>query len=217
MNITVLGATGMAGAAIAQEATRRGHHVTAVSRNPQETNDPHTTVTRLDLTDLEAPLQPVLNDADAVVLAVRMAPGDESRVAPLTSRVLDHAAVAGVRVLVVGGAAPLRSPHDRELLVLDDPAFVPTQWRDVASASLDQFNACTEHPNQNWIYLSPSAVFEPGQGTGSYRRGGDTLLINHDGTSRITPADLALAVLDELEQPSAVHHFTAIELAKGLA
>lgn len=106
MNITVLGATGMAGAAIAQEATRRGHHVTAVSRNPQETNDPHTTVTRLDLTDLEAPLQPVLNDADAVVLAVRMAPGDESRVAPLTSRVLDHAAVAGVRVLVVGGAAP---------------------------------------------------------------------------------------------------------------
>ena len=25
------------------------------------------------------------------------------------------------------------------------------------------------------------------------------------------------AVLDELEQPSAVHHFTAIELAKGLA
>ena len=131
MNITVLGATGMAGAAIAQEATRRGHHVTAVSRNPQETNDPHTTVTRLDLTDLEAPLQPVLNDADAVVLAVRMAPGDESRVAPLTSRVLDHAAVAGVRVLVVGGAAPLRSPHDRELLVLDDPAFVPTQWRDV--------------------------------------------------------------------------------------
>lgn len=40
MNITVLGATGMAGAAIAQEATRRGHHVTAVSRNPQETNCP---------------------------------------------------------------------------------------------------------------------------------------------------------------------------------
>lgn len=78
MNITVLGATGMAGAAIAQEATRRGHHVTAVSRNPQETNDPHTTVTRLDLTDLEAPLQPVLNDADAVVLAVRMAPATKA-------------------------------------------------------------------------------------------------------------------------------------------
>ena len=101
--------------------------------------------------------------------------------------------------------------------VLDDPTFVPPQWRDVASASLDQFNACTEHPNQNWTYLSPSAVFEPGQGTGAYRRGGDTLLINHDGTSRITPADLALAVLDELEQPSTQRHFTAIEQAKGLA
>ena len=217
MNITVLGATGMAGAAIAQEATRRGHHVTAVSRNPQETNDPHTTVTRLDLTDLGVPLQPVLTDGDVVVLAVRMALGDEARVAPLTSRVLDQAAVAGVRVLVVGGAAPLRSPHDPELLVLDAPDFVPPRWRDVASASLDQFTACTEHPNRNWTYLSPSAVFEPGQGTGAYRRGGDTLLINHDGTSRITPADLALAVLDELEQPSAVHHFTAIEQAKGLA
>ena len=43
MNITILGATGMAGTAIAQEATRRGHHVTSVSRNPPETNDPHTT------------------------------------------------------------------------------------------------------------------------------------------------------------------------------
>lgn len=217
MNITVLGATGMAGTAIVQEATRRGHHVTAVSRNPQETNDPHTTGARLDLTDLEAPLQPVLNDADVVVLAVRMAAGDEARVAPLTKRVLGHAALAGVRVLIIGGAAPLHSPHNRELLVLDDPNFVPTQWRDVASASLDQFTTCTEHPNQNWTYLSPSAVFEPGQGTGVYRRGGDTLLINHDGTSRITPADLALAVLDELEQPSAERHFTAIENAKDLA
>lgn len=217
MNITVLGATGMAGTAIVQEATRRGHHVTAVSRNPQVTKDPHTTGARLDLTELEAPLQAVMNDADVVVLAVRMAPGDEARVAPLTSRVLSHAAVAGVRVLIIGGAAPLHSPHNPQLLVLDDPNFVPTQWRDVASASLDQFTACIEHPNRNWTYLSPSAVFEPGQGTGAYRRGGDTLLINHDGTSRITPADLALAVLDELEQSSAEHHFTAIENAEDLA
>lgn len=111
MNITVLGATGMAGAAIVLEAARRGHHVTAVSRNPQDTNDPHATVARLDLTDLEAPLYPVLDNADVVVLAVRMAAGDEARVASLTSRVLDHAALTGVRVLVVGGAAPLRSPR----------------------------------------------------------------------------------------------------------
>lgn len=211
MKITVLGATGMAGTAIAQEATRRGHQVTAVSRHPRSNDAPDTPTVAVDLTQTDAPLQPALAGTDAVVVAVRMATGDEARIAPMTSYVLDQASTAGIRTLIVGGAAPLRSPADPELLVLDDPAYVPTPWRDIASASLAQFNACTEHPNQNWIYLSPSAVFEPGQGTGAYRRGGNTLLVNHDGTSRITPPDLALAVLDELEHPSTEHHVTAIE------
>lgn len=211
MKITVLGATGMAGTAIVQEATRRGHQVSAVSRHPRVTNDPKVTPVPLDLAQPDAPFSPVLEHTDAVVIALRMAPGDEARIAPMTTHVLDQTHTAGIRTLIVGGAAPLRSPADPGLLVLDDPTYVPTQWRDIASASLAQFNACTEHPNQNWIYLSPSAVFEPGQGTGSYRRGGNTLLINLDGSSRITPADLALAVLDELEDPSTELHFTAIE------
>lgn len=34
MRIAILGATGMAGAAITDESLARGHHVTAISRNP---------------------------------------------------------------------------------------------------------------------------------------------------------------------------------------
>lgn len=211
MNITVLGATGMAGTAIVSEATRRGHRVTTVSRRPQVQQSDLVTSIPMDLTQPDAPLSDAFRNADAVVLAVRFQPGAEENLVPLTTRVLQQTNVTRARVLIVGGAGPLHSPRDRSMRVVDDPTYVPIQWRDIAIASCQQFEACVDHQNQNWVYLSPPAIFEPGAGTGTYRRGGDTLLLDADGTSRITPQDLALAVLDELEHPQPEMHFTVIE------
>jgi putative NADH-flavin reductase len=42
---------------------------------------------------------------------------------------------------------------------------------------------------------------EPGKRTGRFRIGGDQLLMQEDGTSDISADDLAVAVLDEVEQP----------------
>lgn len=211
MNITILGATGMAGSAILHEATRRGHHAIAASRHPQPSSEQSITPLVIDLHHPGTELASAMAKSDALVLAVRMRPGEESHLAPITSHVLDLARIAQIHTLIVGGASPLRSPQSSQTLVLDDPTFVPPQWRSIAAASLEQFDACMSHPNQNWTYLSPSAIFEPGVGTGTYRRGDNTLLLNHDGTSRITPDDLALAVLDELEHPGQQQHFTVIE------
>ncbi|WP_301924810.1 NAD(P)-dependent oxidoreductase [Corynebacterium glaucum] len=211
MNITVLGATGMAGTAIVSEATRRGHQVIAVSRRPKAEQSDLVTFISMDLTQPDAAFSDVFKDADAVVLTVRFQPGDETNLAPLTTHVLQQAKVTQARVLIVGGAGPLHSPQDHSIRVLDDPTYVPVQWRDIASASCEQFAVCINHQNQNWVYLSPPATFEPGAGTGNYRRGGDTLLLDADGASRITPQDLALAVLDELEHPQIEKHFTVIE------
>lgn len=215
MNITVLGATGMAGSAIVREGARRGHRVTAAARAPRPTADPLVTPVAIDVEGPVTGLRQALVTTDAVVLAIRMPAGTEGRLAPLTARVLDEAGRAGVRTLVVGGAGPLLSPRIPGSLVLDDPAYVPPQWRDIAAASVDQLAACTAHANQRWTYLSPSAVFEPGVGVGAYRRGGDTLLVNSDGSSRITASDFALAVLDELERPGTGRHITVIEQEGG--
>ena len=53
-------------------------------------------------------------------------------------------------------------------------------------------------------FLAPSAVLEPGQRTGKFRLGGDQLLVDAKGESRISVEDYAVAMLDELEQPKHV-------------
>jgi hypothetical protein len=209
MRIAVFGATGMAGSAIVSEALNRGHHVVAASRRPTtaNANEERLSARTVDVADPHA-VDAVLADVDAAVLTIRLAPGEEDRLAPLTRGVLDAAAQRGTRLLIVGGSAPLRSPNRPDRLLIDDPDHVPEAWKAIAQASLDQFHTCKEHAYTGWVYLSPPAVFEPGVRSGNYQRGTTTLLTDADGVSRITPPDFATAVLDELEQPSDDQHFT---------
>jgi putative NADH-flavin reductase len=183
VKIAVIGAAGMVGSRVVAEALHRGHHVTEVFRGT------------VSLTGL-------LSGVDAVVAATRPRPGEESTVGPTTKTLLDAALAAGKRILVVGGAAPLRSPNGG--LVLDDNRYVPTHIRPIAQASMRQLEMCREH-EADWVYLSPPALLEPGERTGTYRRGTDELLTD---PSMISAEDLAVAVLDELEQPGTDRHFT---------
>jgi putative NADH-flavin reductase len=52
-----------------------------------------------------------------------------------------------------------------------------------------------------WSYLSPAAEIFPGEKTGQFRIGGDQLLTDASGKSRISTGDYALAMLDEVQQP----------------
>ncbi|WP_326837311.1 NAD(P)H-binding protein [Amycolatopsis rhabdoformis] len=211
MRIAVFGATGLAGRAIVTEALARDHAVTALSRRADAAaSSERLTVHALDVAE-ESTLDPVLADADAAVLTIRLAPGEEHRLAPLSRGFLDAAARSRTRVLVVGGSAPLRSPDDPARLVLHDPRRVPEAWQAVAQASLDQFRVCQAHAYAGWTYLSPPAVLAPGARSGAYRRGGDTLLTDARGDSHITAPDLAIAVLDELENPGDARHFTVAQ------
>ena len=211
MRISVLGATGMAGSAIVDEALGRGHLVSAVSRTARPTaQEEGLQHVPLDLTGAGG-IDPVLAACDAAVLTVRFPPDVHHQLAPATTRVLDAAARTGTRILVVGGSAPLLSPTDPDRFVIDDPAHVPPQWRSIAQASLDQYHRCVRHPHTDWVYLSPPAVLERAERTGCYRRGTNQLLTRADGTSRIAAADLAIAVLDELESPGADRHFTVVQ------
>ncbi|MEV6717688.1 NAD(P)H-binding protein [Lentzea sp. NPDC051208] len=185
MKIAVVGASGMVGSRVVAEAVRRGHDVTTVSRGTGDV--------RGDATDREL-MDSVLSGVDGAVVAT----------AGVTSTVLLDAALATrTRVIVVGGAAPLRTP-DGAGLVLDDTRYVPAHIRPVAEASMRQLEECRAH-RADWVYLSPPALLEPGERTGSYRRGTDELLT---GPSAISAEDLAVAVLDELETPGTDRHFT---------
>jgi putative NADH-flavin reductase len=56
----------------------------------------------------------------------------------------------------------------------------------------------------DWFYVSPAAEFGSwvdAPETGAYRLSDDVLLTDENGVSRISGADLALAVVDEIEHP----------------
>jgi putative NADH-flavin reductase len=53
----------------------------------------------------------------------------------------------------------------------------------------------------DWTFFSPAALIEAGPRLGRYRTGGDQLVTDDKGESRISFADYALAMVDELEQP----------------
>lgn len=208
MNITVLGATGMVGSRIVSEAAARGHHVTAASRHPQESDAAITL--QVDATDPDD-LDRAFTGAETAVLAVKATPGATWAHTVLTRTVLEAAQRHGVRLLVIGGAGPLRAPDNPDLLVVDDPQYVHEAWRDIARASVDQLEECWRHEGCDWVFLSPPAFLEPGERTGGYRRGTDTLLTGGAGNSRISAEDLAVAAVDELENPGPHRHITVVQ------
>jgi uncharacterized protein len=226
MTIAVLGATGMVGSRVIAEARARGHRVPALSRKPAS-EDPGVTPVAVDARDPRAVRGALSRLAvhavergeavDAVVLTVRTEPVDQEFLVGVTRTVLDSAAQLGTRVLVVGGAGALRSPDDPDLLVADNPAYVSAELKAVAAAGVAQLRTCQAHPDADWVYLSPPALLEPGERTGRYLRGTDTLLTAADGRSWISAEDLAVAVLDELETPAPGpdRHITVVHADPG--
>ena len=194
MQIAILGATGRVGSRIADEALQRGHTVTAIARHAGTLTDrPGLKRLDADITDLAntAKLVPALAGHDALVSAVRFAQAGPE---PL----LQLARQAGVkRVAVVGGAGSLYVAPGVQLV--DTPEF-SAAYKDEALACRDFLNALRAEKELDWVFLSPSALLEPGQRTGSYRVGKDELLADANGKSWISMEDFAVALVDELER-----------------
>ncbi|MBD3007937.1 MULTISPECIES: NAD(P)-dependent oxidoreductase [unclassified Streptomyces] len=207
MKIAVVGAAGMVGSRVVSEAVSRGHDLVAVFRKePTAAPPPGVIAVAGDAND-PGHMGRLLAGTDAIVAATRPAPGHEDSAVRTTAALLTAAETARARILVVGGAAPLRHPGRPDRLVLDSPEYVPERFRALAAASAAQLDVCRAH-SADWVYLSPPALLEPGDRTGTYRRGTTTLITAADGTSRVSAEDLAVAVLDELENPGEDRHFT---------
>jgi hypothetical protein len=110
---------------------------------------------------------------------------------------------AGVRRLIwVGAAGSLDVSPGVQLM--DTPGF-PAEWRADASAQVEALKIFRSMGGSNeWTFICPPALLEPGQRTWRYRAGRDQLLTDQKGDSRISVEDFAVAVLDELERPAQV-------------
>lgn len=208
MKIALLGATGFVGSALLREALDRGHSITAIVRHPEKLEKRDRLVAKAgDVYDTTL-LATLLGGHDAVISAFN--PGwknpdlydDQVRG---TASIIAAIKKAGIRrILWVGGAGGLEiKPGVR---VVDNPGF-PDWVRPGSLATIDALEQLRKEPQLEWSYLAPSANLQPGQRTGSFRLGGDQLLVDASGQSRISVEDYAVAMIDELEHPPHLRTF----------
>lgn len=191
MKVAILGATGNVGTRLTSELLSRGHHVTAIARHTEKlaTWDGVTAVA-CDVQD-ENCLAVTLVGHDALVHSLRFVDSDFERVVSATKK------AKVPRLVVVGGAGSLEVSGHR---LLDSPNF-PAAYKSEAQAGADFLDRLRTENDLDWTYLSPSAVFAPGERTGRFRIGNDQLLVAADGKSHVSMEDFAIALVDELEQP----------------
>jgi len=200
--ISVLGGTGYAGAAVVAEALRRGHEVTSVNRNePDQRLDGVNYVLGSALDD--DLLGPVVKGSDVVIEAVSPRGDMAGRVEGLVDRLIELATSERVRIGIVGGASSLLvAEGGQRLFDISEP---PPETRPEIETGLALLDKVRNGPAElDWFYVSPPLSFgawAPAPDTGCYRLSDDVLLKDEHGTSTISAADLARAILDEIEQP----------------
>lgn len=201
MKVTLIGATGFVGSAVLPELLQRGHQVTVMARDPAKlAPQAGLAVVQGDAQDA-AQVQAAATGQDAVVSAYNPGWGNPdiyNQFLQGTQAIATGARTAGVRLLVVGGAGSLYVAPGVQLV--DTPQF-PAEWKAGALAARDALNAIREDTALNWTFLSPPILLEPGERTGQYRLGTEAPLMDGEAPGKISVADLAVAIVDEIEQP----------------
>lgn len=201
MKIVIVGATGFVGKALVKEASDRGLEVTAAAREAGKVPDlPGVKAVSADVKQPQV-LKTLFQEQDAVVNAFNAGWQNPN----LYQDFMDGCASiqkatheAGVkRLLVIGGAGSLFI--DGQQLV-DTPAF-PAEWKQGATAARDYLNILVEDKALDWTFVSPAIELVPGKRTAKFRLGADSPVFDQNGKSRISVEDLAVAVINELEEP----------------
>ena len=205
MKVVVFGASGIIGRAIASELLERGHTVTAATRSGAPVEGLVVRVVTGDAADPRSVAR-LAQGQDAVASATgprRDGSEDPEESLGRAARGLTEGLRrAGVpRLVVVGGAGSLEVTPG--LRLMDTPDYPPA-WKPTALAHarvLDEVYRGLD--DLDWTYVSPAAAIGPGDRTGEFRVGGDQLLTDEAGVSRISVPDFAIAVVDELEDGEA--------------
>lgn len=190
--IALIGASGNAGSRILKELSQRGHQVTAIARHPGKIAKlPGVTARQGDVFD-GAALAILLKGHEIVISAVHFTASD-------ANILIDAVKAAGAtRYLVVGGAGSLEVAPG--VTLISTPEF-PDAYKEEAQKGAEFLALLRKEAVLDWTFLSPSALFIPGERTGKFRLGQDGLLGNDQGSS-ISFEDYAVALVDEIEQPA---------------
>lgn len=222
MDIGIIGATGNIGQRVAREAFGRGHRVTGFTRDPAKLKgaDPNIGWKAIDVLDADSVRRAIggldvlislyqpgnaSNDfGDSVARAIADPSVYVTAAKALLSALEDY---PRTRLIVVGGAGSLEirpgvtsadSPEElrRGLELLG----LPGDYEAAVRGHRDALNVY-RMSNRLWTYFSPAGSIYAGERTRRFRLGGDQLLVDANGRSRISFEDAAVALIDEAEFP----------------
>jgi len=201
--VALIGATGFVGSHLLQELLDRGYEVTALARSVEKIqikNDKLKTIA-VDVTNLGA-LTEVLKGNDIVLSAYNPGwtnPNIYNDFIKGSETIQQAVKEAGVkRYVVIGGAGSLYI--DGKQIV--DGADFPASIKPGATAARDYLNELRKETGLDWTMFSPAINMHQGiktGRTGKYRLGTEEPVFDKDGESILSVEDLAVAVVDELQ------------------
>ncbi len=209
LNILVYGATGKIGSHVVTEALSRGHYVKAVSRDPSQIQLKHANlvVVKGDLLDPDS-IANLVADQDVVIISVRGIIGKSKTPESALQRiavekvvnVLREIGKDAPRLIHVGGAGSLEVAPGVLYIDKIPKAFVPKKLELEIEGQVLALEYLRTVIDVRWSYATPAKNFTNSERTGIFRIGGDQLLEDSRGKSRISRADFAVALIDEAEK-----------------
>ncbi|WP_367371149.1 NAD(P)-dependent oxidoreductase [Pediococcus parvulus] len=203
MKIGIIGATGKSGSKIVTEALNRGHQVTALVRNKDKATKlfggtvtiiakDAFDITKQDLTNLD-----VVIDAFSVPLGKHLSYQHIDLAVHLVHLLRE---TETPRLVFILGAGSLQTDDG---LLLDQLKKIPDSqaWIDTPESQTHELDFLRTVTNVNWVGVSPAASFVDGPKT-DYALGKDHVLYDANQKSEVSTGTMAVAILDELENPS---------------
>ncbi|GAB2459493.1 NAD(P)-dependent oxidoreductase [Nocardioides hungaricus] len=228
MKIALIGATGYTGRPALGEALARGHEVTAIARRAQDIAPrDNLTVRAADILEPDVVAE-VVAGHDLVISCFNPNGRDASKdpaiyrdIVEGTRLMIDGVKAAGLdRLIYVGGVGSLLAPSGK--LSVDDLGYFGDHLQNLPPGALDAdgpfvldiplgvriaYYLFEREDTLKWSFISPSMFLgDFGGRTGNLRWGTTRILLEDDDVpSRLDVEDLAVALIDEAENPRYGH------------
>lgn len=201
MKIAIIGATGMAGTALYKESMSRGHEVTAIVRHKDKAVSLLGNGVKVIDKDVFDLTKSDLEGFDVIINAFATAPATAYLHLDLAAKLVSFFRETKCpRLFFVLGAGSLLDQNDK--LFLDTLKNIPdvASWISIPIEANKTLNFLRSIENVNWVGVSPSAEFIAGEATVPVL-GKDHLLTSSKGESIVTNGTMAVAILNEIENP----------------
>ncbi|WDF46152.1 NAD(P)H-binding protein [Chryseobacterium sp. KACC 21268] len=211
--VAVIGATGFVGKQVVNELSNRGYVVNAIARDSSKVEEKdNVSAISADVNNVEE-LAKVLEGNDAVINTFNPGwtnPNLYDDFLNGSKNIESAVEKSGVkRFITVGGAGSLYIDGNQ---LVDGPDF-PTDIKPGATAARDYLNEIKKNETLDWTFFSPAIEMHQGTAgvrTGTYRTALENPVFDADGRSILSVEDVAVALVDELEQNNFVkQRFTA--------